>query len=123
MYKRLTAAATVSAMAAALVMAAAPAQAAPRGGTTTNFCNNLRVNGEKRSWEMHYDKVDHSFEVYAPGIHRNVYCKDPAFNNLDCLASVTGLVFTFMGAGLATRAVISFAGGSAFGVGAIWESC
>lgn len=145
MYKRFTAAATVSGLAAALVMAASPANAAPAadtksvvakqdqaaasapaapfGGTTTNFCARLRVNGQNKSWEMHYDKVDHSFAVWAPGINRTVYCKDPSFNNYDCLAATEGLVFTLIGGGVAWRAALSLAGGGALSAAAIWQSC
>ncbi|MFB0632291.1 hypothetical protein [Streptomyces sp. AB3(2024)] len=93
------------------------------GGGATAYCSNLLINGKRANREMHYDQVDHSFKRWAAGTNRYVYCKDPAYNNYDCLASVEGLVFTLMGAGAATRVVISLVGGGSLSVAAIWQSC
>lgn len=116
-------------MAAVLALSATPAHAsptradAPMGGGAPTWCNNLTINGQRANWELHYDEVGHSFKVWASGIHRYVYCKDPAYNDYTCLASVEGMVFTLLGAGGAARAVISLAGGGAFGAVAIWDAC
>ncbi|GAA3080286.1 hypothetical protein GCM10020000_77680 [Streptomyces olivoverticillatus] len=93
------------------------------GGGAPTACNNLTVNGQRVNWEEHYNEVDHSFKVWSPGIHRYVYCQDPAYNDYTCLASVEGMVFTLLGAGGAARAVISLAGGGSLGAVAIWDAC
>ncbi|GLV99162.1 hypothetical protein [Streptomyces lavendulae] len=93
------------------------------GGGATAYCSNLLINGKRANRERHCDQVDHSFKRWAAGTNRYVYCKDPAYNNYDCLASVEGLVFTLMGAGAATRVVISLVGGGSLSVAAIWQSC
>jgi hypothetical protein len=116
----------VACAALAGLFAASPAQAAtitPDGGTAGAYCHDLTVNGQPIDWEMYYSPVSHSIPVSLKNIGMTVYCKDPSWDNYDCIGAIDGLAFTLFGAGIELRAVIAAAGGLAVTLPGTWSAC